>query len=313
MKAKKKRIRYYQIFGFLIGVIVIMLNIFEFQVLLIEDFIMSIFSVVIINFALAFSYNSKTSLFRSTMVSYLVISAVYFGYSVFVFIVRLSEYYSQYYFDSSDLGFFLPIGLTLVTKLIATLIFYSLIRRITTINQSQYQRKLFLVLTLTIVTSIYSVFYSFTYNEEVVGNVLSVISQVFKLIPVLLLLDIGKKGLVEDLVQMSDSSNEISKDSSDQVANGQKVNIVQKDATISRDDSIDISDLKATNQLKLKTSQKWLYTLVLWIFGALIMSVAFGDDVGGTLIQAVIQIGLTIYIWTRPHNSDARNVEKEKG
>ena len=62
----------------------------------------------------------------------------------------------------------------------------------------------------------------------------------------------------------------------------------------------------------MKTSQKWMYTLALWFFGALIMSVAFGDGTGGTIIQAVIQIGLTIYIWTRPNISDANNVEKEK-
>lgn len=62
----------------------------------------------------------------------------------------------------------------------------------------------------------------------------------------------------------------------------------------------------------MKTSQKWMHTLVLWIFGALLMSAAFGDGAGGTLVQAVIQIGLTIYIWTRPNISDNNNVEKEK-
>ena len=62
----------------------------------------------------------------------------------------------------------------------------------------------------------------------------------------------------------------------------------------------------------MKTSQKWMYTLLLWIFGALVMSVAFGDGAGGTLIQAVIQIGLTIYIWTRPNVSDLNDENKDK-
>lgn len=62
----------------------------------------------------------------------------------------------------------------------------------------------------------------------------------------------------------------------------------------------------------MKTSQKWMYTIALWVFGALIMSVAFGDGAGGTLIQAVIQIGLTVYIWTRPNVSDSSDVNKDK-
>ncbi len=63
----------------------------------------------------------------------------------------------------------------------------------------------------------------------------------------------------------------------------------------------------------MKTSQKWIYTIVLWVFGALLMSVAFGDGAGGTLIQAVIQIGLTIYIWTRPNVSKPEEIGQEKG
>ncbi len=63
----------------------------------------------------------------------------------------------------------------------------------------------------------------------------------------------------------------------------------------------------------MKTSQKWIYTIVLWVFGALLMSVAFGDGAGGTLIQAVIQIGLTIYIWTRSNVSKPEEIGQEKG
>lgn len=50
----------------------------------------------------------------------------------------------------------------------------------------------------------------------------------------------------------------------------------------------------------MNNRDKWIYTIILWIFGALFMSLVFGDGVSGTLIQAVIQIGLTIFIWTRP-------------
>jgi len=45
---------------------------------------------------------------------------------------------------------------------------------------------------------------------------------------------------------------------------------------------------------------KIMYTLVLWVFWAMIASAIFGEGSLGILIQGVIQIGGTIYIWTRP-------------
>lgn len=50
----------------------------------------------------------------------------------------------------------------------------------------------------------------------------------------------------------------------------------------------------------MNIGEKLAYTIVLWVFGALLISFVFGDGPIGSIIQIVIQFGLTVFIWTRP-------------
>lgn len=45
---------------------------------------------------------------------------------------------------------------------------------------------------------------------------------------------------------------------------------------------------------------KWLYTFGLWFGWAIFASFVFGDGPIGTIIQGVVQIGGTIYVWKQP-------------
>jgi hypothetical protein len=74
----------------------------------------------------------------------------------------------------------------------------------------------------------------------------------------------------------------------------------EQNTMINEDDITEKVELTSTSRVELTTASKIGWTILIWVFWAFFASAIFGDGSSGTIIQGLVQIGGTIYVWTRP-------------